>query len=161
VQRLYGLSNAIILAVRTNSVDVTTADLYKRTKATLQQVDVAQFDKEQKLAFYSHVATLFTEIARTKSMAENSTYGDAPRVALAALLKSSRIQESTETYQAMSQLLGLDGDQVNAATATILGQVITLPDSTVRSKLKINQGQLRKDFEKSALARIGTENVVQ
>jgi hypothetical protein len=160
-QRLYGLSNAILLAVRTNTIDASTADLYKQTKAVVHQVDVVHLSKEEKLSFYDRVATLFTTIAKTKNMMEDSTYDDATKVAFTAVLKSSRIQESAGTYQAFSDLFGIDGDHTHAAAATILGQVIQLPEATVRSQLKINQDQLRKSVQQGALAHIGTVNAIQ
>jgi len=91
----------------------------------------------------------------------DSTYDDANKVAFSALLKSSLIKESAGTYQAISGLFGIEGDQTHAAAATILGQVIDLPESTVRSQLKINQDQLRKNVQQGALAHIGSVNVIQ
>jgi Trypsin-like peptidase domain len=154
-ERLYGLSNQVRLALQTHSVDADTASAYRAMKLTIAQINVSQLGETKKTEIYGNIVTVFTQIANSDEVRNDASFRDAPKIALLALLKSQGIHELPQNYLAMSKLFHIQGDEVNAAASTVLGNVLTLPDATVRTQLKINPMVLRQVVQKGALADIG------
>jgi hypothetical protein len=155
-QRLYGLTNQVLLALKTQTVDAETASAYEAMKSTIGQINISQMSDDKKTEFYGRIATIFSQIASNDETAKKPSFGDASKIALAALVRSQQIHESAETYLAMSDLFRIQGDDVNATAATVLGNVLTLPDDAVRKQLKIDSKTLRKSVQHGALASVAS-----
>lgn len=154
-QRLYGLSNQVLLALETHSVDADTTAAYKAMELTISRISIAQTAEGKRMEIYQTIATVYRKIAISDEVAKNPSFRDASKIALWALERNQQIHEVPQNYLQMSDLFRIQGDDVNAAAATVLGNVLNLPSSAVHSQLKIDPKALRKSVQAGALAEIG------
>ena len=157
-KRLYGLTNAITIALQTNTVDGSTVQQYQALKDTFAQIDVARLPLEEQKQLYTNVGSTLTELAMNQETSRNPAFSGALDTALTVLSRSQQLGETPQDYFTMSKLFESEGDTVDAAAANILGTVINIPKQSVKNQLKINPDALRNSVQASIRARQAATN---
>lgn len=151
-RRFYALAETVSLALQTKSTDAGTARAYQSLKLAFAQIDVKKLPAEKQSYLLTRFGTTLSEIATNDETSHDPAFSDARGIAIAALERSQQIKEIPENYFVMAELFKSVGDKIHAAAADVLGTVIDVPASAVRSDLKINRDALLKNLQAGVAA---------
>ncbi len=146
-RRFYALTNAVSMALQTNTVSDDTVSAYKGLKAAFSQIDLKSATTEKRADLYAELGSTLAEIATNEQTSANPAFVKSREEAIVALNNSQQVHETPKNYFIMADLFRAAGDKVHATAASVLGSVIGLSATAVHSELKINPDALRKNVQ--------------